>query len=326
MPEPKDKAGSEPAKGKGPTKDEPKDAAKGGKGKGAGDAKQDKINQDDIEEEYGLSYALFKAYPELNDLLKKAISKNYTPQRFQVELRQSEWFKKHSDVWRENTALFYSDPATFEERLGTVSTKLQDLAASVGVTLGDSALARLSKRALLFGMADEEIRDVLSNHVKPSDGGYGGDLAGIESDLRQTAYANGVNLGDDQINKWMKAIVRGEANQEQYRNNIRSMAAAAFPLYGEQVKGGMDLIDVATPYLQSMTDVLEIAPGSTGLNDPMVRKALSGSRDASGAAVPMNTSEFEDMLRQDKRWGYTRKANDTAKGFAAAIARSWGLM
>ena len=104
------------------------------------------------------------------------------------------------------------------------------------------------------------------------------------------------------------------------------MAAAAFPLYGEQVKGGMDLIDVATPYLQSMTDVLEIAPGSTGLNDPMIRKALSGARDSAGQAVPMNTSEFEDMLRQDKRWGYTRQANDTAKGFASAIARQWGLM
>lgn len=311
-----------------PTKPEPKKKGEEkpkGQPKGGNGEKKDKINQDDIEEEYGLSYALFKAYPELDDLLKRAIAKSYTPQRFQVELRQTKWFQKHSDVWRENTALFHSDPATFEERLGTVTTKLGDLAASVGARLGTVGLEKLAKRALLFGMSDEELRDVLANHVKPGAQGYTGDLSGIEQSLRQVAFNNGVTLQDDQINKWMKAIVRGEANEDQFRNNIRNMAAAAFPLYGEQVKGGMDLIDVATPYLQSMSEVLELAPGSVGLNDPLVRKALSGTRDAQGKQAPMNTSEFEDMLRQDKRWGYTKKANDSALGFASAIARAWGL-
>lgn len=287
---------------------------------------KDKISQDDIEEEYGLSYSLFKAFPELDELLKKAVARGYTAQRFQVELRQTEWFKKHSDVWRENTALFHSDPATFNQRLDEVSAKLGDLAASVGVSLGAVALDKLAKRALLAGMSDEEIRNVLAGKVMPSDGGYTGDLAGIEADLRQTAYANGVTLQDEQIQKWMQAVVRGDASEEQFRTNIRNMAAAAFPLYGEQVRGGMDLIDVATPYLQSMSEVLELAPGSVGLTDPLVRKAMSGTRDAKGATVPMNTSEFEDLLRQDQRWGYTRQANDSAKSFASGIAKMWGLL
>lgn len=328
----KDKGGSNPKDGKGPKNDkgpkDEKDKAKGQKNKDAspGDKAKDTIDQDEIEEDYGLSYALFKAYPELDELLKAAVAGSWTPQKFQVELRQTKWFSKHSDVWRENTALFYSDPATFEERLGTVTTKLGDLAASVGATLSEKSLTRMAKRALLFGMADEELRDLLSKHVKPGAQGYTGDLAGIEQDLQQIAFNNGVTLQADQTKKWMQAIVRGEANADQFRDNIRNMSAVAFPLYGEQIKGGMDLIDVATPYLQSMSEVLELAPGSVHLSDPTIRQALSGTRDAQGKAMPMNTSEFENMLRQDKRWGYTKKANDSALGFASAIARSWGLI
>jgi hypothetical protein len=324
-----------PKKGdsKNPQKNGPKDAQKGDQKKplksnhvSAADAPKDTISQDDIEEEYGLSYALFKAYPELNDLLKNAVAESWTAQKFQVELRQTKWFEHHSDVWRENTALFYSDPSTFDERLGTVQTKLQDLAGSVGATLSQKGLKKLAKRALLFGMSDEELRNALSHHVKPGAQGYTGDLAGIEQDLQKVAYSNGVRIAPDQLQKWMQAIVRGDANSDQYRDNIRNMAAAAFPLYGEQIKGGMDLIDVATPYFQSMSDVLELAPGSIDLNDQTIRTALSGTRDANGKQVPMNTSEFENLLRQDKRWGYTKKANDAALGFASAIGRAWGLI
>jgi hypothetical protein len=313
-------------KGEEPKKDTPKKDADKDKGKNKGGEKKDTINQDDIEEEYGLSYALFKAFPELDDLLKKAIANSYTPQRFQVELRQTKWFKKHSDVWRENTALFHSDPATFEERLGTVTTKLGDLAASVGASLTEPALARLAKRALLTGMSDEELRDVLSKHVRPSAQGYTGDLSSIEQGLRATAYANGVRLQDDQFKKWMQAIVRGEASEDQFRTSIRNMAASAFPLYGEQVKGGVDLIDVATPYLNSMSEILELTPGSVDLHDPLVRKALAGTRDAKGNTAAMNTSEFENMLRQDQRWGYTKQANDSAKNFAVSMSRLWGFI
>jgi hypothetical protein len=150
---PKPKKGSDPKgeESKGPKSNPQKDAQKGDQNKGGGGEKKDTINQDDIEEEYGLSYALFKAFPELDDLLKKAIANSYTAQRFQVELRQTKWFQKHSDIWRENTALFYSDPATFEERLGTVTTKLGDLAASVGARLTPNTLSRRAQPAQLTG-------------------------------------------------------------------------------------------------------------------------------------------------------------------------------
>ena len=287
--------------------------------------KQDGINRDEIEEEYGLSFALFKAYPELYQLLRKAVKENYTPAKFQTELRQTNWFKKHSDVWRQNIALKHADPSSYRERLANSRTSVQNLAASFGARLSGKALNRLAERALLFGMSEDQIRDVLANHVRPSEAGhFGGQLAGVEDGLRGIALRNGVRLGNTQMQNWMRQIVRGNASQEQYETYIRDVAAKTFTAYGDQIRGGMDMADVASPYVQSMSDILELNPGGLDLYDPTIRRALSYKNDK-GEQVPMSITDFEHSLRQDKRWQYTKQAKDSAKGWAVAIARNWGL-
>jgi len=311
-----------PEKPKGGDKPEDKNDDKG-KGKGGG---QDKIDRDQIEEDYGLSYALFKAFPELEELLKKAIADNLTPTEFQVELRQTKWFEKHSDVWREVTALFHSDPATYEERFQESLTAVTNLAGAVGAQITNQGLERLAKRALLFGFDEAQIRDVLAKHVRPSGAGYyTGELSTIEDQLRSTAIQNGISLNEDQMRRWMQSIVRGDASQDQFVTAIRRMAADAFPLYGEQVKAGVDLMDVASPFIQSMSELLEINPADIKLTDPTIRRALAGRVDSSGKYVPTTISDFEDALRNDDRWLYTKNARRTAEGFAASIGKMWGL-
>lgn len=285
---------------------------------------KDKINRDKIEEEYGLSFALFKSNPELMKLLHQAVNQTWTAQKFQVELRQTDWFKKHSDIWRQNMALKYSDPTTYKERLGNSLTAVQNLAGAFGATLSKQATKRIAERALLFGWSEDQIRDVLANHVRPSHGHYEGQLSGIETTLRNTALRNGVRLGNDQVKRWMREIVRGNSSQEQYETFIRDVAAKTFAAYGDQIKGGMDMADVASPYIQSMADILEVNPASVDLYDRTIRRALS-FKNEKGESVPMSITDFEDSLRQDKRWQYTKNAKDQARGYTQAIARMWGL-
>ena len=124
----------------------------------------------------------------------------------------------------------------------------------------------------------------------------------------------------------MQNIVRGNASQEQFVTAIRRMAADAFPLYGEQVRSGVDLMDVASPFIQSMSELLELNPADIKLTDPTIRRALSGTPGANGQVGPTTLSQFEDSLRNDKRWLYTKNARKTAEDFGASIAKMWGLV
>lgn len=283
--------------------------------------------QNQIEQDYGLSYALFKAFPELKAMLGKAVKQNWSAAKFQIELRQSDWFKKHSDVWRKNTALKYSDPATYQDRLNQSVSQFQNLAGSLGVHLDRGGVHQLAERALLFGLDEGQVRDILAGYVKPSaQGDYGGDLAGIEHNLNTTAARNGIKLSPAQMQGWMRAVARGDSSEEEFQQSIRQMAASTFSLYGDQIKGGSDLADIASPYMQAMASTLELNPGQLSLFDPTIRKALTGVQDPKTKQYnPMSVTSFEDQLRQDKRWQFTQTAQDQARGYTAALSNAWGL-
>lgn len=281
---------------------------------------------DKIEEEYGLAYALFKAFPELNNLLQSAVKDHWTPAKFQVELRQTNWFKKHSDVWRKNIALKYTDPASYNERLQNNITAVRNLSASVGVTFIPKNLRYVAERALLFGWDEGQLRDYLAQYVRPNaQGDFGGALAAAENNLSQLAHQNGVRVNRNLMTTWMRNIARGEGTEDQFQNYIRNQAAGTFKLYADQIRAGANVYDIANPYINAMAQTLELNPNQVDLFDPTVRRALSGVRNDKGQLEEMSVTDFEDQLRQDKRWQYTQQANEQAKGYVNAISKMWGL-
>lgn len=295
-------------------------------GVGVPKPKKDKINRDEIEQEYGLSFALFKSNDELYSLLKKAVGQSWTAQKFQVELRQTKWFQKHSDIWRQNMALKFSDPKTYQERKRNVLTTVQNLAHAFSADLTDKAATRLAERALLFGYNEDQIRNMLSHHVRPSKTGhYGGQLSAVEGQIRETALRNGVRLEREQLRKWMRSIVRGDSSQEQFQTHIRQIASQTFGAYADQIRGGMDVADVAAPYVQSMADILELNPSGIDLYDRTIRRALS-HKNEKGEAVPLSISDFEDQLRQDKRWQYTDGAKNQMTEYAIELGKMFGVL
>lgn len=288
--------------------------------------KKDKLDPKEIEREYGFAYAFFKSDPELMKLLKDAVAGTWDVARFEAGLKNTKWYKKHSDVWRQTTALKYSDPATFKERSDNMRSQIQNLAGQFGAKLTNAELNRYTERALLLGWSPDQVVDHIAKEIAPNKAGqYAGDLSGIQDQLERTAHRNGIRLNKDQVQKWMKQIVRGDASVDQFENYIRGIAASTFPAYGEQIKSGMDLADVAAPYVQSYADILELNPGSVNLFDKTIRGALS-FKDEKGLPSPMSLTQFEDSLRADKRWQHTDNAKKLAQGYAVALGKLWGVL
>lgn len=294
------------------TKAQPKKSAATPQAKGISSAQQ----------RYGLSMALFNSDPELRGLLTNAVAGSWTPAKFQIELQNTKWFKSHSDTWRQMDALKMSDPASFQANLQQSLISVQNIAAQYGAH--DVDLHGLAEQALMLGWNSDQVRNAIANHVTPNQSGdYGGDLSTISQNIRNVAFNNGVMLSDQQVQEWMQNIARGTASADQYQQSIRNIAAQTFPAYGDAIRGGMNLKDVAAPYVQSMASILEMNPGSITMTDPTIRKALS-FQDDKGNNVPMSISSFEQSLRQDPRWQFTKGAQDAARGLGAALSNMWG--
>lgn len=289
-------------------------------------AEGDRLSPAEIQREYGLGISIFRSDPELWKLLQEAIREGWDPAMFQAQLRETKWFKTHSDVWRQNTTLKFTDPRTYQERIQNMRDQVENLAGQWGVPLTRKEVNRYAEKAFMLGWSSEQILDHIAKDIKPGKwGGYEGQLASMETTLKETAFRNGINLNKKQLNGWMKSLVRGEADVAEFQNYIRRQAAETFGAYGKEIRSGVDLYTLAGPYMNTMAEILELNPADVNLFDKTIRRALS-NRNEKGEYVPLSLTDFEDQLRADRRWQYTQSAKEQLQGYAVALGRMWGVI
>lgn len=289
--------------------------------------KKDRLSPAELEREYGFAYSFFKSNDELWSLLQKAIKGSWSPERFQAKLKDTKWFKTHSDIYRQNYALKHSDRATYRERLGNYRTQIQNLAGQFGADLTKRELNSYAERAYMLGWSEAQILDHIAKEIRPTKAGhYTGSLAGVEQQLRDVAFNNGVRIGKKQLTNWMRAIVKGNADVKQYETYIREIAAKTFDAYGQEIRAGMNAVDIASPYIQTMSELLELNPADVNMFDKTIRRALTNRDPKTKEPSPLSITDFEDQIRADKRWQYTDQAHEQLKAYGVALGQAWGLI
>jgi hypothetical protein len=142
--------------------------------------------------------------------------------------------------------------------------------------------------------------------------------------LKNFAGNNGIRLSDDAATAYANQIVGQAISEDTVFNTIRESAATAFPSLGEKIKNGINLKTLADPYIQSMSDILEIPASSVDLFDDNIRSALSYTMK-DGSVGTKSIYDFERELRKDSRWQYTEKARKEVAGATMQVLRDFGL-
>jgi hypothetical protein len=152
---------------------------------------------------------------------------------------------------------------------------------------------------------------------------YGGQAAVNAETLSQVAYNNGVRIGDKQLREWLVRIGAGE-DISGFEDYVKNMAKSAFPGFERELDAGLNVRDLADPYIQQMADTLELNPGDIDLFDPTIRKTLQASDDK-GQIVLKPLWQFERELKDDERWLATDNARDTLMSTARGVLQKWGV-
>jgi hypothetical protein len=143
--------------------------------------------------------------------------------------------------------------------------------------------------------------------------------------LKNFAADNGLRLSDTAATSYANSIVAGTIDENTAFNTLRESAAEAFPSYGDKIKSGIDLRTLADPYIQSMSDILEIPDTGIDMFDPKVRNALAFTLP-DGKVGTKSIYDFEKELRQDPRWQYTNNAREQASSIATTVLKDFGFM
>jgi len=143
-------------------------------------------------------------------------------------------------------------------------------------------------------------------------------------DVKNFAARNGIMLSDQAAGEYATQIVAGKLSTDTVYNTIRDSAASAFPQLADKIKSGIDVRTLADPYIQSMSNILEIPYTSVDLFDPKVRGALSYTLP-DGKVGTKSIFDFEKELRQDPRWQYTKNAKRTVAESTLRVLQDFGF-
>lgn len=159
---------------------------------------------------------------------------------------------------------------------------------------------------------------------------FGTDLAGnigvIQDTVNQLISTNGLNgfVTDKKKQQWMKALAKGELNNDTLMANIRDEAKKVYSGFASLLDANptLSLYDVADPYISVYANMFELGQAQVDVAD-VLKKAIKFGAD--GKESVMSVFEFEKSLRNDPRFETTKKAKDEASGLAASFARAFGV-
>lgn len=276
-------------------------------------------------EKYGMNLRLINSSKSLRKLFNKAIRGNWSGPRFQAALKNTPWWRKQSSSLRKYITLKYTDPATYRQNRANSKAKLKRLAAEVGLDVADLPDGMLGDAIyydLARGWNNARLKGWMGAKVKVHGGKMLGEAGEAFDALHELAYANGMEYSTGWYAKQSRKIVKGTSTIQNQENKIRRSAAAKYKAFAPQIKAGMNVLDLAAPYIQSYSRLLEISESDVDLSTKHVYNAMAGGH--AGDNFPL--WQFENYVRKDPRWRKTNNAREALMTTGRQVAREFGMV
>lgn len=282
----------------------------------------------ELAEDYGFVDALFDSNKELKRLFDKAVKDQWTASKFQAELRDTKWWKTHSKQERDYLTTRFGDPATAKQDMKQAYVRVRQLANQMGMRETPGNLKKLNTWAynvVAKGWNDGQLRNEIGKFVYFNDDKWQGEGGETQEKLREYAYSMGITKTSQWYADKSRAVIRGLATIQDYESEIRKQAKATYGQWAKQIDGGQTVMDLASPYMQSMATILELPAGSINLQNTTIKRALQGKDKNTGANMVVPLWQFENELRNDPRWKKTKNAQDSMMEVAHQVLTDFGV-
>lgn len=300
----------------------------GSSGSSTGGAATPKLSSAELAEQYGFVSSFLNSNKELKKLFEQAVKGSWSADKFQAKLRNTKWWKTHSKDEREYLLKLKSDPATAKQELSQALTKIQQLGNQLGMSMDKTSQARMKTAAynmLAKGWDESQVRNYLGQYVIFTGENLQGEAGEAVNELREYSWAMGIKLDDKFYTDGARLIVRGMATVQDYKSQIMNKAKASFPQWTDQIEAGQTVADIASPYMQSMAQILELPSGSVNLFDNTIKKALSYTNPGTLTKEAKPLWQFENELRADPRWKKTKNAQDSLMQVGHQVLADFGF-
>lgn len=208
-------------------------------------------------------------------------------------------------------------------QINAAKATVDSYAVDLGVTLDDASKKKLVNEFAGGGLPADVLKQRIAQSGKISF--ETGIAATTVASLKSLASDYGVQYNNDWFNQAATSVLQGKITNDALIQQIKDLSKSYYPAFSNQIDAGLTPAKIASPYINSMANVLELNPAEISLNDPTIRKALT-SIDDKGTPVAKPIWQFEQDLRNDSRWKFTNNAQQDLMGTAHKVLRDFGLV
>jgi peptidoglycan hydrolase-like protein with peptidoglycan-binding domain len=275
-------------------------------------------------DEYGYAQATLNAVPELKNLFRRAIANNWTPEKFQTEVKQSKWYKQNGEAARAALLQRTTDPGTWKRQVDSATATVQARATQMGALINPKQARRVAENMIKYGWNDAQLQSGLQSYIRASRGQLYGAAAAAETEFHQYAMDMGVNISNKAISAWASRVAGGQTAPDSILDKIRKMAGSAYPQFRERIEAGETMAEIADPYVQQMASTLELSPEALTLKDRSIQNALNYRDPETKKATQKSLWQFNLDLRKDDRFAATQGAQDQGSQVLRALGDAFG--
>jgi len=238
-------------------------------------------------------------------------------------LAKTTWYRNNGVAVTQRMAQAKTAPGVFSKKIADTADEIQTQANTLGFELSDEQAKAIARDAYIYGNAFN------SNKVIERIAGAGELTGGQAMDTVDVLKAHSANMGVSYDDGWYteaaRNIAQNESTADDWKRQINDVAKSKYAAFADQIDKGMTVAQVASPYINSMSQILEVPPATISLTDPTINKALT-NLDADSKPALQPIWQFETGLRKDPRWASTKNARDALDSGAREILSSFGLV
>ena len=297
----------------------------------------DRLDFSRLSEDYQFLAPLILSVPELRDVWTLATEGRLEGPAIELAFKDTNWWNQNNKYARRAFAEYQlskqGQSADWQLRLDEAGALVDQYATELGSQLTPEERDKYVQQVIYQGW-DQQGRqrflqqaladEIAAGEVGGRQGMIGGKSGSFVDTLRDLAMRNGVRYTDEWFISAAKDVARGDSTEDDWIRSIQEQAAGLFPVFSKQIRSGVTAFDLASPYINTMAQELELNPGSITLDDPYIRQALGGV-DKDGNPAATSLWDFTRKLRDDPRWMNTRYAQNQVTGIADAVMQMFGL-
>ena len=238
---------------------------------------------------------------------------------------QSNFYRNNNATARARLQAKESQPGVYTDGLDKYRLETRKRLVNAGLKMDAKLFDGLATKAYDSGMSEDQLKELIVNSNLVT--GYGGQVLGDTSALKSYANSFGVGkyLNDQYWNQKSQDLFLGRTTTEDIEDEVRKLAASAFPGYADQINAGVSVDSLASAYKGAMASVLERDADSITFEDPRLRAALQYvDKDGKPAVKPL--WQFERELRMTPEWELTNNARTTVDNLAYTVLNDMGLI